>query len=336
MNKQELEKLVDKYLKRECLPDDELLLEKYLDSFQGEGTNWNINELGDKQIIEDKIYSDLIKKIKNKERNVIQRVLYLPHLVRIAASIILFITLTTSVLIMSGVFDKKPMVIAWNEKATKMGEKFIVTFIDGTSITLNADSKLKYPIRFGEERREVYLEGEAYFEVAHDSTKRFIVHSGEIATSVLGTKFNISAFQNEKDITVSLLEGSVQVSANDLNPNKGDIILSPAQQLVYDKDKETSKVRTFDEQTTAGWKDNVLVFDNEPLEKVLIKLQRTFGVQFELTDKSYNSKKIKGNFKNASFWTITEVIKKATGLQYKTIKENNELKKIVFYKKIIY
>jgi len=104
------------------------------------------------------------------------------------------------------------------------------------------------------------------------------------------------------------------------------------QQLIYNKENETNKVKSFEEQSAVGWKDNILVFDNEPLEKVLIKLQRTFGVQFELTDKSFNSKKIKGNFKNASLWTITEVIKKATGLKYKSIKENNETKKIVFYK----
>jgi len=333
MNKQEFEKLVDKYLKKECLPDEEILLEKYLDSFQNNNTNWDENELGDKQIIEDRIYSELIEKIKNKDRNTIQKILYSPYFVRIAASIILFITLTTGVLFISGVFNKKQLAVAWNEKSTKIGEKFIVTLMDGTNITLNADSKLKYPMRFGEDSREVYLEGEAYFEVAHDSSKRFIVHSGEITTTVLGTRFNINAFQNEKEIIVSLLEGSVKVSTNDLISKKGDIILSPAQQLVYDKNDETSKVKTFDEQTAAGWKDNVLIFDNEPLEKVLIKLQRTFGVQFELADKSYNNKRIKGNFKNASFWTVAEVIKKATGLQYKTIKENNELKKVVFYKK---
>lgn len=333
MSKQEFEKLVDKYLRRECLPDEELILEKYLDSFQNKNTGWDENEMGDKQITEDKIYSELLQKIKNKDRNVIQKVLYSPHLVKIAASIIFLITLTTGVLFISGILNKKPLSVAWNEKSTKMGEKFIVTLMDGTNITLNADSKLKYPLKFGEESREVYLEGEAFFEVAHDSTKRFIVHAGELATTVLGTKFNINAFQNEKDITVSLLEGSVKVSANDLTSNKGDIILSPAQQLVYDKNNETSKVKTFEEQTATGWKDNILVFDNEPLEKVLIKLQRTFGVQFELADKSYKGKKIKGNFKNESFWTVAEVIKKATGLQYKTIKENNETKKVVFYKK---
>ncbi len=333
MSKPEFEKLVDKYLKRECLPDEEILLEKYLDSFQNNNANWNENELGDKQVIEGKIYSELIEKIKNKDRNAIQKVLYSPYLVKIAASIILFITISTGVLFISGVFNKKPLALAWHEKNTKMGEKFIVTLIDGTNITLNADSKLKYPVRFGEDAREVYLEGEAYFEVTHDAKKPFIVHTEDISTTDIGTTFNISAFPNENNIEVSLVDGAVKVSTNAAGFRKGDVILEPTQQLIYNKEDETNKIKTFDDQKTSGWKDNVFIFDNEPLSKVFVDLERAFGVKFELTDKSFSSKKIKANFKNASLWTITEVIRKATGLQYKTVKENNETKRIVFYKK---
>ena len=256
-----------------------------------------------------------------------------PTFLKVAASIAFFIILATGALYTFGIFDQKPVAIVWNEKTTKMGEKYIVTLFDGTNITLNADSKLKYPARFGENSREVYLEGEAFFEVQHDAKKPFVVRSGDISTTDIGTKFNISAFPEEKNIEVSLIEGSVKVSANNSGSQKGDVILEPTQQLVYNKENETNKVKTFDDQKTTGWKDNVFVFDNEPLSKVFVELERSFGVKFELTDKSYGNKKIKANFKNASLWTITEVIKKATRLQYKTIKENNETKRIVFFKK---
>ena len=177
------------------------------------------------------------------------------------------------------------------------------------------------------------MEGEAYFEVTHDVIKPFIVHSGNISTTDLGTKFDVSAFPNEETIIVSLEEGKVEVSTNKSGTQKEDIILSPSQQLIYNKEKAISKIEQFDLEKTIGWKDNILVFDNEPLSKVLIPLERYFGVKFEIADQSLANRTIKANFKNNSFWTVTEVLKKATGLTYKTIQENNELKKIIFYEK---
>lgn len=233
-----------------------------------------------------------------------------------------------------GLFESKTKTeIVWNEKTTLMGEKWIVSLSDGSRIILNADSKLKYPAHFSNTLREVYLEGEAYFEIHHDTTNPFIVHSGNLSTTVLGTKFNVSAFPNEKEISVSLVEGKVEVAKKGADSEERIVVLKPQQQLVYNKVKEVSTFDQFDEQTATGWKDNVLKFDNVALEKVFVDLERAYGVKFELTDKSFNRKKITANFKNDSFWTVTEVIKKLTKLNYRTIRENNELKKIVFYKK---
>jgi len=258
---------------------------------------------------------------------------YRPMFLRIAASFALIMFLATGAFFLVNVLKQRSVSTAWNEKKTVMGEKSIVTLLDGTRITLNADSKLKYPVRFGEESREVSLEGEAYFEVTHDVIKPFIVHSGNISTTDLGTKFDVSAFPNEETIIVSLEEGKVEVSTNKSGTQKEDIILSPSQQLIYNKEKAISKIEQFDLEKTIGWKDNILVFDNEPLSKVLIPLERYFGVKFEIADQSLANRTIKANFKNNSFWTVTEVLKKATGLTYKTIQENNELKKIIFYEK---
>ncbi|NJD21706.1 MAG: DUF4974 domain-containing protein [Melioribacter sp.] len=233
-----------------------------------------------------------------------------------------------------GIFDRKVQTeISWNEKTTKMGEKWIVSLSDGSRIILNADSKLKYPEHFTNSSREVFLEGEAYFEIHHDTTNPFIVHSGNLSTKVLGTKFNVSAFPNEKEISVSLVEGKVEVAKKEADSEERIVILKPRQQLVYNKVKEISTFDQFDEQTAVGWKDNKLVFRKEPFASVLVKLERTYGVKFELQDKSFSSQKITANFQNESLWTVSESLKKLTGLQYKTVKENNVTKKIVFYKK---
>ncbi|RPI05002.1 MAG: DUF4974 domain-containing protein [Ignavibacteriae bacterium] len=258
---------------------------------------------------------------------------YQPFSRRIALSFAVPAVLLIGALVLINVLRQNPASITWIEKSTVMGEKSILTLLDGTKITLNADSKLKYPARFGEELREVSLEGEAYFEVTHDAGKPFVVHTGDIATTDLGTKFNVSAFPREQTITISLEEGKIEVSAKNSNRKKNEMILSPAQQLVYNKEKETSTVGAFDPEKVIGWKDNILVFENEPLSEVLEPLERYFGVKFEIADRSLAGRTIKANFKNESFWTVVKVIEKATGLTYKTSKENNELKKIVFCEK---
>ncbi|MCX6174213.1 MAG: FecR domain-containing protein [Ignavibacteriales bacterium] len=262
-----------------------------------------------------------------------RKLLFNPALLKYAASIAFFIVLVTGTLYISGVFKQKPAVIAWNEKHTIMGEKYLATLSDGSTITLNADSKLKYPTHFTNGTRDIYLEGEAYFEVKHDSSKPFIVHSGNISTTVLGTKFNVSAFPNEKNIAVSLVEGSVKVSKEEAGAVENIVMLQPDQQLVYNKEREIGTVEQFDLQEATGWKENKLVFRKEPFANVLVKLERIYGVKFELQDKSFRNQKITANFQNESLWTVSESLRKLTGLQYKTIKENNVTKKIIFFKK---
>ncbi|MCL4547737.1 MAG: FecR domain-containing protein [Bacteroidetes bacterium] len=333
MNNQDFPKLVDKYLKGECLPDEELLVEKYFESFQTGTQEWVDSTFGSKQVIEDKIYSKIMNKINNKDNYATLRIVRSPYLVRIAASIIFLIMLAFGALYIGGVFDQKPITLALTQKTTVLGEKLVLTLSDGSKITLNAESKLKYPAHFDENQREVYLEGEAYFEVHHDQSKPFIVHTGNISTTVLGTKFNVNAFPNEKEISVSLVEGSVKVSKVDHGTVEGLVMLQPDQQLVFDKAEQISTVKQFDVQEAVGWKDNILKFDNQPLPKVFVQLERRFGIKFELVTESFNAKKITANFHDESIWTISEVIRKLTGLHYMTIREKNELKKIVFYKK---
>lgn len=269
----------------------------------------------------------------DKKKQLKKNLLFNPTLLKYAASIAFFLVLVTGALIISGVLKQKPVLISWNEKHTIMGEKYLATLSDGSTITLNADSKLKYPARFTNSTRDIYLEGEAYFEVKHDSSKPFIVHSGNISTTVLGTKFNVSAFPNEKNIAVSLVEGSVKVSKEGSGNVENIVMLQPDQQLVYNKENEIGTVEQFELQEATGWKDNKLIFRKETFANVLVKLERAYGVKFELQDKSFSGQKITANFQNESLWTVSESLKKLTGLQYKTVKENNVTKKIVFYKK---
>lgn len=249
----------------------------------------------------------------------------------IAASILLMVLLTSSILYFLGVFDTQHESITWNEKKTELGQKAILTLFDGTIITLNADSKLKYPRLFGNTKREVYLEGEAYFEVAHHPEIPFVVHSAEISTHVLGTKFDVKAFPEEREIIVSLVEGRIKVEQSLSFENNEDLLLLPNQQLRINKDNGDNQISTFDLEQIIGWKDNNLKFDDEPLSKVLIVLERFYGISFEINEKSLGDRKITANFGQDSFWTTIKVISEIARLKYKTLIKNGELQKVIFY-----
>lgn len=252
---------------------------------------------------------------------------------RVAASIAILTILTFSALYIFGVFTTQTPKITMNDKITNPGEKSILTFFDGTKVTINAKSKLRYPSSFDKKEREVYLEGEAYFEVAHNPSVPFIVHTGNISTIVLGTKFNVNAYLGENQLSVSLVEGSVKVQKEDGKMANSTTILKPNEQLVYNKRNDKSSIEKFDIQVATGWKDNILKFDKESLDKIFTVLSRSYGVDFELTDTTYENHLISANFDNESFWTVVKVIKKLTGLNYEIFEENNKITKIVFFKK---
>jgi ferric-dicitrate binding protein FerR (iron transport regulator) len=234
----------------------------------------------------------------------------------------------------SGIFNNRQNLNSvWNERITHSGEKSIIKFYDGTQITLNANSKLRYPANFTNNKREVYLDGEAFFEVAHDSSRPFIVYCNNISTTVLGTKFNISAYSTEKIIAISLVEGNVKVSKNEFGNFNKLTMLKPDQQFLYCTTKNTFNVKDFDIEEITGWKDNLLKFKDETLGNVFVRLERSYGVKFELVPKSFNNYLITTNFQKASLLTVAEAIKKLTGLKYQIIKENDQVKEIVYSQK---
>lgn len=333
MDKRELLNLIEKYERGECSSREKDLLDLYLESFQSENTEWLSKEMGDQKLLEEKIYSAIERKINNEKMNDLKKIIFSTQVLKRVATIIFFIVLVSGAFYYSGIFKQKENLITWNEKSTSLGEKSILTFLDGTKITLNAGSKLKFPVGTAQKVWEVYLEGEAYFEVHPDKYRQFVVHSENLSTTVLGTKFNVNAFPEEKTITVSLVEGSVKVSKNEKGNSESLLVLQPKQQLLYDKESQLSTFEEFDLQKAVGWKDNSFKFESEPLSKVLSQLEKAYGVKFELLNKSYANRKITAKFEDSPLWTISEVIKKLTGLEYRIIKENNETKKIVFYKK---
>jgi ferric-dicitrate binding protein FerR (iron transport regulator) len=152
---------------------------------------------------------------------------------------------------------------------------------DGTKIKLNAESKLEYPKFFAEDRREVRLIGEAWFEVAEDSIRPFIITSGKLQTTVLGTEFNVRAFPDDDQIEVALLNGKVEV----MMPGKEQdsrVELKPKEMLIYDRIDQEWLSKSFDPEIELVWKDGTILFDDANLNEVITTLERWYGVTIKV------------------------------------------------------
>lgn len=169
-----------------------------------------------------------------------------------------------------------------NTVATPRGGKWQVQLPDGTKVWLNAATTLSYPVSFdGQKERQVTLIGEAYFEVSKDKTKPFIVHAEHQDIKVLGTHFNLNAYNDEPAVKTTLLEGSVVVQP--LAGSNGARILKPGQQAVLASDNIT--VNTVNAQATVDWKNDEFRFKNERLNSILRKVSRWYDVDIIYKDK---------------------------------------------------
>ncbi len=154
-----------------------------------------------------------------------------------------------------------------------IGGKSKLTLPDGTLVWLHAESELAYDTDFGESERNVHLKGEAYFEVVSRKEKPFTVHSGAVEVNVYGTKFNVEAFPEEEEIAVSLLEGSVALSAGTLEQT-----LVPGETGTYHKANQTLFVCKDDVAFAASWAQDRLVFTNQSLGEITRFLSKWYQV----------------------------------------------------------
>ena len=193
-------------------------------------------------------------------------------------------------------------------RENKAGQKTKIFLPDGSIAFLNSSSSIKYSSGFIGDERRIYLEGEAFFEVAKDSLKPFVVVSGNIETVALGTAFNVNAFNDAKEIRVSLIEGLVRV--NQMEIGGETVTLNPGRELLVVPDTHTFLELPFELDDVIGWKAGKLVFRQAPIEEVSRKLERWYGVEIQINGKVPTKWKVTTVYENQ---TLKNVL---TDLQY--------------------
>ena len=190
---------------------------------------------------------------------------------------------------------------------------------DGTHVWINSDSELSFPTQFDSTRREVFLTGEAYFSVTKDKEKPFIVKVNEdIEIKVLGTQFNVQAYQDENTIETTLCEGSVNVS-----DGKQKVTLTPSLQAVYSKSTKNLITRKVDTRLYSSWKDGLFVFENKPLEEIMTPLSRWYNIHVFYANQAVKTYHFTGDLERyGDFRKTLGMIEKATSIRF-VINGNN-------------
>lgn len=194
---------------------------------------------------------------------------------------------------------------------------------DGTVIQLNNHSKLIYPERFAGDSREVFLEGEAYFDVKHDKKHPFIVRAGELKIRVLGTKFTVNASSQSPQITATLLEGSIEVSNE-----KRQMLMKPSQQLRYDVNSGNMLLTELNNASREiRWIQNVWVLSETPLLDICQRLEHLFNVKIIIMNDELIGKSFTGEFyTNESLESILKTMQTSTPFKYERKGKNIILK----------
>lgn len=182
----------------------------------------------------------------------------------------------------------------YNQIIVPYGRRHSLTLSDGTVVQLNSGSKLTFPAIFSGSKREVFLKGEGYFEVAKDASKPFIVNTDFINVRVLGTHFNISAYENEKSAVTVLVEGSVEVYNNNDFLTKGLCKIKPGQGCFFSENSSGLKVREVDVSEFVSWKDGFLQIKDQPLEDITKKIEKYYNKAILISDNELAGRIISG------------------------------------------
>ncbi len=312
MNKGDFEKIINKYLNGKASKQEAEKFESIYDSVQKPGKDWDDLNLSDKEKIKDEIYKNVLSRISPPGKSIIKRI---HPIIKVAASIVILISIGLGVFRMSDNTNVQTKSQFITERAD-FGERKTIVLEDSTKIILNAGSQISYHKPFQKGSRSITLMGEAFFNVSKDKQRSFIVTTDNITTTVLGTSFNISAY-NEEDITVTVSTGKVKVA---YNPTDGSVsktaILLPGQQAAFSLNKQELSKYTVDIQQFINWKENIISFNQDYFSDIIKKLERNFNVNINCRDTALLEKTITSVYENATLEEILEDLRFILGFEY--------------------
>lgn len=232
-----------------------------------------------------------------------------------AAAAILFVGLLIGNLIQRNGFETISEPVYYTSKAPK-GSIAEMILPDGTIIFLNSGSEIKYASDMNAKSREVYLTGEAWFDVQESEDIPFWVHTDHYDVRVLGTEFNVKAYTDDQEVTTTLEEGSIRIQSAKNLKLKQNVQLVPGEQLVFHKTNKTVQVKQVKPSLFSSWKDNKLIFINMNLGELITLLERKYGVDITVRDPQLLNHHYDGTIKNETIIEVLEILQATLPINY--------------------
>ncbi len=277
---------------------------------------WVLTSLNNE--ISPQMKEDEIRKIRKKIA-VLKRKQYFNDFrfrkIHYAATVIILVGLSIGF----GYFISKGL-FASDEKFTEIivpkGERSKFVLPDGSKVQLNSGSKLKFN-SFNTKERKVILEGEAYFDVIHDSSRPFIVEASGLLIEDLGTSFNISNYPDDQSVVTYLHSGEIRVDLD-----KKEVFLKPSEVFSYNKENKGYSVSVVNDLRIIDWTKNILTIKGETLEQLAKKLERRFDIQITFRDEDLKERTYSGSIKDEDLDTVLEAIKYTSTFNYERKGQN--------------
>jgi transmembrane sensor len=260
-----------------------------------------------------------------------------------AASVLLVASCTAALFFYKNRQALSPDVISqYLEVIVPEGQRSQLILPDGTKVWLNSGSLFKYPTEFLKQNRDVFLEGEAFFDVKHNDDIPFVVHLKEkLSIRVLGTEFNVKCYPDEKVIETTLIQGSIKlIKENGAGSEFTEIELKPNEKAIFQKQSQSFDIsrlltaETRDKvvpgiqnitkeqfqnkiEPITAWKEDELVFYDETFEEIAIKMSRWYGLKITLTDENLKNERFTGKFANKeTIYQVLDIFNRSESIQY--------------------
>ena len=323
MNQYDFDKLIEKYLAGQSSPEEETLIREWAEN-RLEKSNLSLSQ-PEQQAIRRRIWTRLYQNTMGQQ----------PFIVRygwlrvnaVAASVLL--VLLTGIFIWKQPAGKRSELADSSQREELKGTINVkntskkpqkITLKDGSYVVLKAQSTISYPEQFGEKTRQVYLQGEAFFDVEKDPARPFIVHTGNLVTQVLGTSFTVKSYDAAKTIEVLVTRGRVSVYEASEKASRGHngVILIPNQKITFDKASQKlipSLVETPSLVQTPEARTGFL-FDRAPLDQVLTTLRNAYGIEFIVESPSLSHCIFNGDLNDLPLYVQLDLICKSVNARY--------------------
>lgn len=298
MTKQEFQDLLDRYLTGDASAREEQLVEKFYNRLQQTEQGWDGIESRRREELQAEIFAAVSQEINTPKEVKTRQISWGKWLYRVAASVVLVLGL-----IAFYNYQAEAPQLAYVTKSTGRGQKALITLSDGSTVKLNALSSITYPEPLDIHQRTIVLEGEAFFKVTKDPNRPFVVKAHKIQTTVLGTSFDVNAY-DPSSISVSLIEGKVNME----HENDDEVYLNPGERASYTASSGALSVTDFDELKLTAWKDGVIYLEEAGMSEVFDQLSKWYGVDFEFVNQPVQRWDYSGQFKDMSLEVVLNTI----------------------------